>query len=223
MGPAPPGEPAEELRRVVVDACGEELGRLALPLWSVWWQQDRVLGCSAGYDPARGRETLSPSPSIVSPMSLSSGEWLARSVTGMRTTPEGSRHRIVRRTRGPRAKHGVSCPHRASSKAVAFPTKGSRVIVVDGVRYRYIGLFSERDRMPDECHALRVQLASEPRPVLRAEVGYAEMKPAYVVRQAIHIGLRDGWRPSEPGREHDLGNLDARVDGSALRPTDPSP
>ena len=120
---------------------------------------------------------------------------------------------------------------------MAFPKKGSRVIEVEGVRYRYIGLFAERDRAPDEVHALRVQLADGPRQVLRAEFGYAVMKaayarvgkhvsrwidtaPPYLARQAILLGLREGWRPDTPGSEHDLGNIDARIDWTALRPNE---
>lgn len=118
---------------------------------------------------------------------------------------------------------------------MAFPTRRSRSIVVEGVAYRYLARFCERDRIPalGDVHEVRVQLADGPRQVLRAEFGYARLKreyarvgkhvsrwidtlPPYVVRAVILLGLAGGWRPDEDGAELDLGLIDERIDWSQL-------
>jgi hypothetical protein len=116
---------------------------------------------------------------------------------------------------------------------MAFPRKGSRRIAVDGTVYRFRGGIYERDRMPGEVHAFRIQRARSPGQMLRAEITYARLRaeyrrvgrhvsrtidsvPPYVVRQTILLGLARGWKPSQNGRELDLGPIDDAIDWAAL-------
>ena len=116
---------------------------------------------------------------------------------------------------------------------MAFPRKGSRRIAVDGTVYRYRGGIYERDRMPGEVHAFRIQRAGSPAQILRAEITYARLRaeygrvgrhisrtidsvPPYVARQTILLGLSRGWRPAQNGGELDLGSIDDAIDWTAL-------
>ena len=117
---------------------------------------------------------------------------------------------------------------------MAFPRKGSRRITVDSTDYRFRGGIYERDRMPGEVHAFRIQRAGSPGQILRAEITYQRVRteygrvgrhisrtidsvPPYVVRQTILLGLARGWTPAQNGRELDLGSIDDAIDWTALR------
>jgi len=61
----PSGELAEEYRRVVVDPCGEELGRASVRLDYLWSRQDHVFACSMDHDLVHLTAIDDPSPEIL--------------------------------------------------------------------------------------------------------------------------------------------------------------
>ncbi|MEM9073089.1 MAG: hypothetical protein AAGE52_31585 [Myxococcota bacterium] len=121
---------------------------------------------------------------------------------------------------------------------MALPKKGTRVIDVDGTRYRYVG---DATRLEGEDSGeLIVELADSPREKIRATFTYTRLNTAYqrvghalshirdrmppfVVRQTILYALTQGWKPDLGGGVRDLGNLDDAIDFSELRPRSQDP
>lgn len=114
---------------------------------------------------------------------------------------------------------------------MALPKKGSRVIVVDGVRYRYIGDATRFEGA--DFGEVVAELAESPREKIRARFTYTRLSREYrrvghalshvrdrlpfVVHQTILHALSLGWRPDAGGGLRDLGNLDDVIDFSLLR------
>ena len=114
---------------------------------------------------------------------------------------------------------------------MALPKKGTRIIIVEGIKYRYRGHVTHHEG--DNYGNLVVEKAEEPRQKIQAhftwtklyeeykKVGHAlshvaDHMPPYVVRQTILYALKKGWKPDQGGGLLDLGNLDEKLDFSQL-------
>lgn len=117
---------------------------------------------------------------------------------------------------------------------MALPRQGSRVLVVDGIRYRTISDLPD-DMIPvsERVVSFIVQRDDGPGARLRATIGWAtvvreyraigkgaskryDRAPPFVVAQAIRIAQRRGWQHDRVGPEHDLGHIDELIDWSGL-------
>ncbi len=115
---------------------------------------------------------------------------------------------------------------------MALPEKGSRSIIVDGIKYRWCG-FATRAEGDDQAEVL-IELFDEPRQKLKALFSwtklhkeykkvnqklsvYADHPPPYVVQQTILYGLMHGWEPDKRGGVIFLGNLNEELDFSMMK------
>jgi len=88
-------------------------------------------------------------------------------------------------------------PRRAELEVmVGIVRKGSRLITVDGQRYRWIVA-------PDDEPGLGVVVEGAERPAQRLFVwlDYGNIVSPKLVRDLVRLGLQQGWTPQQPGRE----------------------
>lgn len=115
---------------------------------------------------------------------------------------------------------------------MALPKKGTRIITIEGIKYRYHGHITHHEG--DDYGDLIIEKAEEPRQKIKAhftwtklyneykKVGHAlshvaDQMPPYVVRQTILYALKKDWMPDKGGGIVDLGNLDEKLDFSQLK------
>lgn len=113
-----------------------------------------------------------------------------------------------------------------------MPGKHTRVLTVEGVRYRWLGRLLHKDRA--DPGDLYIELAEGPKQKVHARISYSTLKkayeavgkgisgeietiPPYVVRQIILLALAKGWTPDQGGGVLDLGSIDDDIDFSELR------
>ncbi|OGC06904.1 hypothetical protein A2526_01025 [candidate division WOR-1 bacterium RIFOXYD2_FULL_36_8] len=118
---------------------------------------------------------------------------------------------------------------------MSLPKKKSRKIIVNGVKYRWLGFATKYEG--DDYAEIFVELFDNPRKKIKAtftfsklqkkykEVGHklfvpADKPPPYIVRQTIIYALKNGWKPDEEGGVLDLGNLDEKLDYSLMKKQD---
>ncbi|HAS46895.1 MAG TPA: hypothetical protein DCS93_40795 [Microscillaceae bacterium] len=109
---------------------------------------------------------------------------------------------------------------------MALPKKGSRSIVVEDIKYRWMGDAANFEG--DNFGLLFIEHYDNPRQKIKAtfswtrlnnaykKVGHQLAKaydnpPPYIVRQTILYGLKNGWKPNAGGGVLDLGNLDSQL------------
>lgn len=118
---------------------------------------------------------------------------------------------------------------------MALPKKGSRNIVVDEVKYRWMGDAAKFEG--DDFAFLFIELSDDPRQKIKASFSWTKLNaaykkvnhklskvfdrpPSFVVRQTILYALENGWKPEEGGGVLDLGNLDDKLDYSQMKEQD---
>lgn len=121
---------------------------------------------------------------------------------------------------------------------MALRKKGSRTLVVDDVRYRWVSdLPDDALRAEERVVSFVVQAADVAGARMRAcvhwmtvvrayrAVGKGASKkydraPPFVIAQAIRLAIGQGWKNDATGPEHDAGMIDALIDWSALTAED---
>ena len=79
---------------------------------------------------------------------------------------------------------------------MAIPKKGSRLITVDGKRYRWIVI-------PDDEHNLRavIELADAPKQRIVTHISPGDIVTPAEVERIIRAALAQGWSPTQPGKQ----------------------
>lgn len=116
---------------------------------------------------------------------------------------------------------------------MALPKKGSRAIIVNDIKYRWIGFVLQHDS-PNEPAYVIIELYENPKQKIRAffswekmnmeykKIGhrlskYLDATPPYIVRQTILYALKNGWNPNKGSGILELGNLDDKIDYTELK------
>ena len=115
---------------------------------------------------------------------------------------------------------------------MGLPKKGSRSIIVNDVKYRWIGCAT--NYQGEDYGGLIIELFNEPKQRIRANFTWTKLRadyknvnhrmckivdspPPYIVRQTVLYGLDNGWEPTETGRLIDFGNLDDKLNYKQMK------